>query len=443
LASYFRGGCCQRRFSQEIHNMPHVKMTKTAIDRLAAPDPSGRPTLYWADGNATPGLGVLVSGVSANKSWVCQASLPNGKARRVTIGPVATFTPDEAWAEARPKLADILSGRDPRQSADQKALATMTLGQVLDHYLEAKSKLSTNTREMYRGLASRHLAPLMKKTLREITSDVVQKRFRAITGDVAGRREAGAIRGGVNVDGRASANASLRLLSAIWNFQAARDSDLGANPVASRLREQWHSLDRRKRRVPSERMREFYQAALHLPSDIQRDLVILALFTGMRSREAAGLRWSEVDLPLRMLRLPAGRMKAKQPFDLPMNDVVYRLLLTRRFIGREGEFVFPGYRRGKHTSSFTWALRQIEQATGIRVSPHDLRRSYASVAATVAIPPIAIKQLISHTVGSDVTAGYALLPENELRRAGQVVADKLKELCAIETPTGAVISAIA
>jgi len=114
--------------------------------------------------------------------------------------------------------------------------------------------------------------------------------------------------------------------------------------------------------------------------------VLVALFTGMRSGEVSGLRWTEVDLVSRMLRLSAGRMKGKRALDLPMSDVVHELLGTRRAIGREGPFVFPGYGKSGHCESFQYALSQMGKATGIELSPHDLRRTYASLAATCEIP---------------------------------------------------------
>ena len=102
--------------------MPMLKITARAVRELPAPDPSGKPTLYWSEGTATPGLGILVSGVSASKSWVCQSNL-NGNARRITLGPVAQLTIEEAWAAARPKLAAMLQGRDPKLTVPQRQLA--------------------------------------------------------------------------------------------------------------------------------------------------------------------------------------------------------------------------------------------------------------------------------------------------------------------------------
>src|SRR4051812_16800033 len=106
--------------------MPTLKLIKRAIETLPAPDPSGKQTLYWAEGNATPGLGILVSGVSSAKSWVAQGTI-NGKARRITLGPVSVLSVEEAWEAAKPKLAALLSGKDPRQTVSQRQLSAMTV----------------------------------------------------------------------------------------------------------------------------------------------------------------------------------------------------------------------------------------------------------------------------------------------------------------------------
>jgi integrase len=124
---------------------------------------------------------------------------------------------------------------------------------------------------------------------------------------------------------------------------------------------------------------------------------------------------AEVDLASKMLHLPAGRMKGRKAFDLPMTDIVHQILLARRIIGREGAFVFPGYGKSGHCKSYSFALNQIGEVTGIKVSPHDLRRTFASIVATCEISSVALKMLIAHSTGSDVTAGYVQLSLTDFR----------------------------
>ena len=171
-------------------------------------------------------------------------------------------------------------------------------------------------------------------------------------------------------------------------------------------------------------------------ADIQRDLVLLGLWTGLREKEAAGLRWDEVDLRNRILHIPAHRMKAGNDFDLPMSDLVHNLLLVRRRIGREGEHVFPGFGRSGHCESFTYALLQIAEATSIKVSPHDLRRTFITNAGLCSISSVARKMLVAHSTNNDVTEGYDILSMDDLRHAAQMVADRFKVRCQITAPTG-------
>ena len=49
---------------------------------------------------------------------------------------------------------------------------------------------------------------------------------------------------------------------------------------------------------------------------------------------------------------------------------------------------------------------------------------------------MAIKALVNHAVGSDVTSGYAIMTTERLREAAQRVCDKLKELCGVAPPAG-------
>ena len=390
--------------------MATMEFTKRAIEALPAPDPSGKQTLYWAEGTATPGLGILVSGVTATKTWVCQANMPNGKSRRIKVGPVAVFSLEKAWEEAAPKVAAIIQGRDPKLTAPQKQMAGMTTAQVLEDYLKANSNLRSSTISIYKG-AAKHLGPLLDHAMRDITPEMVEQRFRAIEQDVVARREAGKIRGGTAVTGKAIANVALRLLGSIWTFQSERDEGLGDNPVkGQRFKRQWHELDERERHIPMDRLADFYRAARALPSDIQRDVVLIGLFTGMRANEVEGLKWEgEVDLVNKMLVLPARRMKARKAFQLPMSDLIHSVLMARRIIGREGPYVFPGHGSATgHTESFTWAMQRIGASSGIKASPHDLRRTYISIAGTSNIPPIALKMLVAHSTGkkSDITTGY-------------------------------------
>ena len=79
---------------------------------------------------------------------------------------------------------------------------------------------------------------------------------------------------------------------------------------------------------------------MELASPVGRDLILFLLYTGFRRREATTLRWSDVDLEARVIRLAAATTKSKRTLELPMSDLVHDLLERRREVGDAG-WVFP------------------------------------------------------------------------------------------------------
>ena len=63
-----------------------------------------------------------------------------------------------------------------------------------------------------------------------------------------------------------------------------------------------------------------------------------------------------------------------------------------------------------------------------------MRRTFASVAAdTPEVSWLALKIMLNHTTRGDVTAGYVQMSIEQLRTAVQRVADKMLELCGVES----------
>jgi integrase len=245
----------------------------------------------------------------------------------------------------------------------------------------------------------------------------------------------------IEVNGKATANAVFTNFQALWNFWAEKVPDFPPNPT-KRLRRQWHTMKRRTRMVAAEDLPKFYAAIDALPSRTASDYLKLLVLTGMRREEAAGLRWDEVDLTSRVIRLPAERMKNRRPFTLPLTDLTFNLLTSRRALGRE-EFVFASNSRSGYIAEPKFPLTEVAKKCGIDVSPHDLRRTYASVAEGV-VSGIALKKLLGHVTDTDVTSGYVIMNTEALRVEAQRVADRMRELCQlprIET-SGANIAAI-
>lgn len=405
--------------------MPSVKLTKAAIAKLKAPTKSGKQELVWD--TELRGFGVLLSGTTNARSYVVQRTLPDGHSRRLTVGSLAEIDLDKARSQAADLINDMRRGVDPKQQ--RRSAATWTLKRALEEYLKARKNLKPNTVRLYRFAVERHLAPWLDRPLSSITADTVEDRHRAIQAEVEKRRgplpEHFGSRSGAHM-----ANDALVVFRLLWNFVAEREESLGANPVR-RLRRQWYPAPRRERVIPTEALPAFYRAAEALSNRTVRDYILLLLFTGLRREEAAALSWSEIDFNSKVVRLPASRTKASRRLDLPMSSFVRDLLVARRAIGREDDFVFASNAKSGHLEDPDDGLKAVAKQTGVRVSSHDLRRTFVTIAESTDISVMALKALVNHSLGSDVTSGYVIATTERLREPCQRVCDRLMALCGI------------
>jgi integrase len=397
--------------------MPPLKLTKARVEGIKAPDPSGKQTIVWD--LELKGFGVLISGTTTRKSYVVQRRMPDGRTRRLTVGAVGEFKRvEDAREKAGTLLLGLREGRDPKSERRAAAARDRTLRRWLDSYLATNQALRPRSVEEYRR-AEKRLAAWMDRPLREITPDMVEEKHAAIGRDA----------------GPASANGAMRTLRVVWNHALDRDASLPANPVR-RLKKGWFDLKPRTGMVRPDDLPRFYEAIRAVPNQTAADYLTLVLFTGLRRREAAALRWEEVDFATRVIRMPAARAKADRKLDLPMSSFVRNLLVARRALGDDGGWVFPANSRSGYIEEPGNQLDQIGEATGIRVTPHDLRRTFVTVAESCDVSVYALKAMVNHALGTGVTEGYVQMTTERLREAVERVSDKMKLLCRINAPAG-------
>ena len=111
-----------------------------------------------------------------------------------------------------------------------------------------------------------------------------------------------------------------------------------------------------------------------------------------------------------------------------MSDYVHDVLVKRRALGRT-EFIFHAASKSGHLEEPRFFLEQVAKASGVRISIHDLRRTFITVAESCDISPIALKALVNHSQGSDVTAGYVQIITERLREPLRRVTERLLEMC--------------
>jgi integrase len=401
------------------------KLTKAGIAKLPAPDPSGKQTLHW-DAELR-GFGVLCSAKTNAKSFVVQVENQSNIPRR-TLDRIDRMPTDYNLGEVRERAKEWLrllgQGIDP--SNKKSAGGIDTLAEALASYLELRNGLRPATIRDYTRAVNLYFADWKDRPLRNITREMVEARHKEITQGVPAGRYSGSKRG-KSMDGQATSNGALRVLRLLFNHAIDRDEKLGKNPVRL-ARGQWHREKRRSGIVKPTELPAFWQGIENLENPIHRDYLKIALLTGLRRNEAAALTWDEIDFEEKVVRLPEARAKTHEALDLPMSDLLHEVFVTRRAVGCDGPFVFPSDSKSGHIQEPRYALDQIAETTGIRVTVHDLRRTFITVAEGCEISFLALKALVNHSTGNDVTAGYTIMSQERLREAAQRVADRFREL---------------
>ena len=246
--------------------MPKIKLTVKAIERLPAPDPSGRQALHWD--TELRGFGVLCSGKTGAKTYIVQRDLPGGLTRRVWVAPVNVIDLDTARERAQIVIGDFYKGLDPKAGRR----ADMTLRTALDEYLSARAVgekvLRPGSAAYYRDGIETYLSSWLELPLRTISRDMVVERLTKIADGVSKRTDH---------PGHAVANGAMRAFRAIYNFAADRappSNPMPPNPV--KLKKAWLPVEARTRSVTPPELPKFYKAVIALPQSYRTRLFVIA-----------------------------------------------------------------------------------------------------------------------------------------------------------------------
>jgi integrase len=133
------------------------------------------------------------------------------------------------------------------------------------------------------------------------------------------------------------------------------------------------------------------------------------LATGARCGEVCGMTWGELALDEGKWTIPGRRRKNVKPGRPMDNHAAWLsrwLLRTLRKIGpdKPDALVFPGP-RGLLGGWPAWT-RRTEARLGFAVTPHALRRSFATMLGEVGAPPHLVEAALGHALGDAVARAY-------------------------------------
>jgi integrase len=372
--------------------------TQRAIDSL--PLPTNGQRAYYYD-LKVGGLALAVSPLG-KKTYILYRKIA-GRPERITIGPYADLSIEQARNRATQLNGDIAQGQNP--AANKRAIRDeATLQELFDTYLENHAKPFKRTWQDDEAMFKFYLGTWRLRKLSSIRKvDVVQFHQRI----------------GKN-NGHYAANRVIELLRGMFN-KAREWGWSGENPAEKITA---FEETKRERFMDADELKAFFDALKAELNTTIRDYVLLSLLTGARRRNVQAMRWDEFDWTRATWVIPAAKAKSKKPNHVVLSPVALTLLETRK-LASTTEWVFPGRGKSGHLEEPKKAWRRILKAANIAdLRLHDLRRTLGSwQAATGASLPIIGKSL-GHT-SLEATQIYARLDLDPVRASVNKATDAM------------------
>lgn len=380
-----------------------MKLTKSVVDKLEFTEKG--QAFYWDD--EIPGFGMYVG--TKSKTWCVQQRIGN-KTKRVVLGKYPAKTAEQARTAAKKGIGKLAEGIDPVKEKREKKIKAVTLGEVFTAFLDSR-QLKPKTVKDYTGVMNNIYPDWQKLPITDISRDAVERRHKKIGEE----------------RGEAYANLGARTLRSVLNYASAKYetgkglSILPENPVKriSQTRS-WYKVERRTGHLKPHQLTAWFDAVLNIDNDTIRDYLLFVLLTGCRKDESAKLQWTDIDLTdaSYVLRDP----KNHRPIQLPLSDYLADMLTTRK-ANSNSAFVFPGDGVRGYLVEPKRQLAKIIEKTEMPFSMHDLRRSFVTIAESLDISSFAVKALVNHKQGDDVTSGYIQMNVERLRQPMQTITD--------------------
>jgi integrase len=143
----------------------------------------------------------------------------------------------------------------------------------------------------------------------------------------------------------------------------------------------------------------------------------LLMLTFVRTVELRGAEWKEFDLDAAEWRIPAERMKMREPHIVPLSQQAIELLLELQTYTGSSGFLFQNCRRPKTCMTSTTLNRAIERmGYSGRFSAHGFRATASTMLNEMRYPTDYIERQLAHAESDKTRASYnraEYLPERK------------------------------
>lgn len=315
----------------------------------------------------------------------------HGRSRRV-------YRQAKSLRELREKLQEVrrwqLENRIPEPGSASVALADWV--QTWFDAWKARKERSPNTVEAYRAAVQRIVAFLGARRLMELSGDDIDAFYTHLAGQ------------GLAMKTRRLTHVVLRQAL----VAAVRKKRLPANPLDEAVSVPAGGEDGEPRIFTPGQLRRFLEAAKRVHYGLA---LWIGAKAGLRVAEVAGLRWRDVDLERRLLRVrqqlvyhpgagllpealktPASRRDVPVPQDLV--DWLARERFAREIVDEESLVILSPLGKPAHTARIDAAVKAACRHGGLpeEFTFHDLRHTYATMLAEGGVPIKKAAALLGH-----------------------------------------------
>lgn len=336
---------------------------------------------------------------SGSKTWLFDYVKPHNK-KRSSMG--FGVYPEVTLAQARAKRDEarrlLAQSIDPKEHKDegvrQKELAnSQTLKAVaLDWFSVKKTKIAESTsKSLWRNFEN-HLFPKLghRPIDKLLAPEVIQ-----------------ALKPLANKGTLETASKVIGHLNEVMTF-AVNTGRLHHNPLAG-IKAAFETpkavnLPTLKPHELPELMKTLSYASIKLTT---RCLIEWQLHTMVRPSEAAGTKWSELDLDNALWQVPAERMKMKKAHIVPLTNSAVEILQRMRAVSGHREFVFPSDRNPRKPSNPQTANMALKRmGYGRRLVAHGLRALASTTLNEQGFDGDIIESALAHQDPNEVRRAY-------------------------------------
>jgi len=156
-----------------------------------------------------------------------------------------------------------------------------------------------------------------------------------------------------------SVNRELAVIKNLFNYANKNNKFFGKNPISEAgLLEVINAVERILTPKEQERLLD--------SCGYLKDIVLIALNTGMRQGEIFNLTWDWIDFKNEFISLPQTHTKSKKDRKLPINQTVKNILMKRKLTSGGTEFVFMSPTAiGKNINTVKRSFKTVCNKAGI------------------------------------------------------------------------------